>query len=63
MYDPYEIYMQVYKNVFKLLGEKYFVNVCKLNKNYIIKMVNNNYSIKEAHAVCITIHLILLLYN
>jgi len=60
MCDLYQIYSKVYNNVFKLLEEKYFVNVCKCNINFIIKMIHNNYTIKEAHAVCITIHLSLM---
>lgn len=61
MCDLYKIYSQVYNNLFKLLKNKYFVDVCKLNNKFIAKMIHNNYTIKEAHAICISVHLNLMM--
>ena len=53
----YRIYYQVYSNISKLLNDTHFVNVCQDNKDFIIKLINNRYTAKEAYVVCITFYL------
>jgi hypothetical protein len=57
MCDLEQIYLHVYDNINKILNTDYFLNVCKNNKQFIIKLIDDGYGIVESCVLCISIHI------